>query len=125
MIENAKRVAGRDLGFETSFDNSILTKAKSASLSRAPKSLVACAVRTYSLDVYGCTSVAKAMDGLERPFGTAISMEMAVKRAHGARYGYCMPNDLGSLNFYLTLLKQEHGNAINRENKKQSLSCCL
>ena len=47
------------------------------------KSLVACAVRTYSLDVHGCTSVAEATDGLERPFGTAISMEMAVKRAHG------------------------------------------
>jgi len=44
------------------------------------------------------------MDGLERPFGTAISMGMAVKRAHGARYGFGMPNDLGSLNFYQTLL---------------------
>ena len=54
------------------------------------KSLVACAVRTYSLDVHGCTSVAEATDGLERPFGTAISMEMAVKRAHGARDGFGM-----------------------------------
>jgi len=35
-------------------------------------------------------------------------MEFAVRngrpRAHGARYGFAMPNDLGSLNFYRTPL---------------------
>jgi len=90
-----------DRGFETNFDNSTLTMAKSASLSTTPNSLVACAVRTMPLDVYGCTSVAEATDGLERPFGTEISIKMAVKRAHGARYGFGMANNLGTLNFYL------------------------
>jgi len=28
--------------------------------------------------------------------GEVPSMEMAVERAHGARYGFGMPNDLGS-----------------------------
>ena len=62
-----------------------------------------------SLDDYGCISVAKAMDGLERPFGTEISIKMAVKRAHGARYGFSTPNDLGSLNFCRTLLTESRG----------------
>jgi len=59
--------------------------------------IVPCAVRTMFLDVHGCTSVAKAMDGLGRPFGAAIAMEVAAKRAHGARYGFSSLNDYESL----------------------------
>jgi len=79
---------------------------------------VACAVRTMPFDVYGCTSVAEATDGLERPFGTAISIIMAIKRAHGARYGFSTPNDLGSPNFYRTLLTQSVG---TRKSTKMSI----
>ena len=49
------------------------------------------------------------MDARERPIRTAISIKMAVKRAHGARYGFSTPNDLESLNLNRTLLTRSMG----------------
>ena len=65
-------------------------------------------------DVHGCTSVAEATDGLERPFGIAISIKMAVKRAHGARYDFSTPNEFRITKFLSDTPTQERGSEIFR-----------